>query len=183
MRKVKILKEIILIPSDQIHNMSNDGRSEKSAMVKFCADVNAKLKSSRGIEAIVYKDKLPNNLNDEVSFVNKHPNGVMLSIHSNAAGTKNTGHGVEGFYYSSDQFMKHVMTQLVNRVSHAEYLPVRGVYSYDELTMIGGIAPHAGLIELYFHDSDSDIAKYKQHYKDTVNEFAYTLFLLATDRL
>jgi N-acetylmuramoyl-L-alanine amidase len=163
--------------------MSNDGRSEKSAMVKFCADVIAKLKSSRGIEAIVYKDKLPDNLNDEVSFANKHPQGIVLSVHSNACGSRNTGHGVEGFYYSSDQYMKHIITQLVNRVAHAEYLPVRGVSSYDELTMVGGIAPHAGLIELYFHDSDSDIAKYKQHYKDTVNEFAYTLFLLATDRL
>ncbi len=91
-------EKIYLNPSDQIHNMSPDGTyCEADGMKDVGRKLEAKLKA-RGFEV---QNSDGGTMREACDAANAWPADIFISLHSNAAGSKNSGkaHGTNTLYY------------------------------------------------------------------------------------
>lgn len=162
------MPNIYLSPSTQEHNQTVIGKSEENIMQEFARAVG--LAIYRRTDKIgVYCNRPEMTLSEIIADSNQLQPDLHLALHSNASPSdqKGKGSGTETWAWPQGT-NSHVFGSLLQqRVVAALGLPDRGVKDGRHLAEVGDkVKATSVLIEVYFHDNQSDMEAFRARYSE-----------------
>jgi N-acetylmuramoyl-L-alanine amidase len=171
--------KILLNPSNQLHNVDNEGVPESTNGRELAILVkNAISKSvySDGVTVIVTPLDPADNLEKVVTFEHQCNPHLFVSFHFNGL-RPNKASGTEVWYYGTDLNGRELAAKTSADIAKVLNIPDRGAKPSKNapgggIRVIDGTNSTAILIETCFQDSDSDMAKYRQNKHMVANAIA-----------
>lgn len=148
------MSKIYLSPSSQTANIWTDGTTEAARMQEFSNLVKS------GLEAkghTVYGNDNSLTLDERIAKSNSLSVNAHVALHSNAGG----GKGPEVYYYATSTKGKSLASNIESKLK-ALYGSSRGIKT-DSLKETKETTAVAALIEIAFHDNETDVAWMKNN--------------------
>lgn len=162
------MHSIYLSASTQEHNQTVIGKSEEDIMQEFARAVGLAI-YRRTDKISIYCNRPEMTLSEIIADSNRIKPDLHLALHSNASppDQKGRGSGTETWAWPQGTNSHVFGCLLQQRVVAALGLPDRGVKDGRHLAEVGDkVKATSVLIELFFHDNQSDMEAFRARYSE-----------------
>lgn len=138
--------KVYINPSDQIHNEVSGGGVESDYALP-----NANLMSQK-LTAAGFATRVDQDFYNAPSNANSWGADIFVSVHSNAGGSPNVGHGTSALYVSNGgrTLSSAIVNAMLQRIPYATFGD--GLFYRDDLHVLNATDMIASLAETVFHD-------------------------------
>jgi N-acetylmuramoyl-L-alanine amidase len=158
---------LYLSGSVQEHNQTVIGKSEEVIMQEFARNIGLAIQR-RTDQIDIHLNRPEMTLAEVIADSNNRHPDLHLALHSNAGG----GNGTETWAWPPGTNSYAFATLLQGKVVAALGLPDRGVKDGRHLAEVGKTNSTAVLIEVFFHDNESDMARFRERYAEVRDAIA-----------
>jgi N-acetylmuramoyl-L-alanine amidase len=161
------MPSVYLSGSVQEKNQTVIGKSEEVIMQEFARNIGLAIQR-RTDQIDIHLNRPEMTLAEVIADSNNRHPDLHLALHSNAGG----GNGTETWAWPPGTNSYAFATLLQGKVVAALGLPDRGVKDGRHLAEVGKTNSTAVLIEVFFHDNESDMARFRERYAEVRDAIA-----------